>query len=256
MNREDRRLTVDWDDELLPVEEVSRQIGLRPVTIYRWCRQGRLSCLKLGKSWRIRRSALDAFLRRAEPSSTLVGQLNAFLTVPDQVLAVTETPRLLARLDAAFFQVAEISNGLLVKIYDPISDSHRALRHQLQLLGLDAERLEATDRLRWFPVSSPQETVPTLRQVLTEGAERDQPIWTAIDWVEGINLEAALQQQAALATLVADHPLVIMTGVVEPTVDTWPAVETQWRLLGSLRGVIRFARAGLVLSRVLPPPAA
>ncbi len=55
-----------WDDELLGAAEVARRLGVGLVTVYRWCRQGRLTCFKLGKAWRIRRSALEAFLRRAE----------------------------------------------------------------------------------------------------------------------------------------------------------------------------------------------
>ena len=40
---------------------------------------------------------------------------------------------------------------------------------------------------------------------------------------------------------------------VESAVKTWPPAQEQWRLLGALRGVIRFAHAGLMLSRVPPP---
>ena len=50
--------------ELLGVDDVSEYLGVGPVTVYRWCREGRLPGLKVGKSWRIRREALDEFLRR------------------------------------------------------------------------------------------------------------------------------------------------------------------------------------------------
>ena len=145
------------DDELLGVEAVARALGVRPVTVYRWCRQGRLPCLKPGKAWRVRRSALAAFLR-----------------------------------------------GFL-------SD---------------------------------------------EAAGDEQPVWVGLDWAEEVGLDGALRQQAELAELVAAHPVVATTGVVEPAAATWPPAEQQWRLLRSVRGVVRFARAGLVLSRVVPPPAA
>jgi excisionase family DNA binding protein len=235
---------------------VARRLGVEPVTIYRWCRQGRLTCLKPGKEWRIRRSALEAFLRRAETPRTLAAHLGAFLTQPDQVLAVAETPTLLTRLDAAFFHVAEATDGLLIKIYDPHADSHRTLRQQLQRQGLDAEGLEATGRLRWCPVAEPAAGVAALRQCLEAAADGERTVWATIDWGEDTDLDAALEQQAALAGLVATHPLVVLTGVAEPAVDTWPTAADQWRLLGSLRGVVRLGRVGLVLSRVLPPPAA
>ena len=126
------------DDELLSAAAVAQHLGVEPVTVYRWCRQGRLTCLKPGKEWRIRRSAVEAFLRRAETPRTLAAHLGAFLTLPDQVLAVAETPTLLARLDAAFFEVAEAKGGVLIKIYDPHASSHRAcslLRKQVRARG-------------------------------------------------------------------------------------------------------------------------
>ena len=58
-------------------------------------------------------------------------------------LAVAEDATLLARLDAAFFQVAEAHDGLLVKVYDPTVLSREGLREGLRRDGLDIERLEA-----------------------------------------------------------------------------------------------------------------
>ncbi len=69
-------------DELLEVPQISRYLRVSDVTIYRWCREGRLPCLKLGNTWRIRRSALEDFLARGEHSATLVGQLRSFYRVP------------------------------------------------------------------------------------------------------------------------------------------------------------------------------
>jgi len=43
--------------ELLSADDVAQYLELEPVTIYRWCRDGPLPCMKLGKVWRIRRSA-------------------------------------------------------------------------------------------------------------------------------------------------------------------------------------------------------
>ncbi len=65
--------------ELLGVAEVADYLGVGTVTVYRWCREGRLPCLKVGKSWRIRGEALEDFLSRGERPATLVGQLRGFL---------------------------------------------------------------------------------------------------------------------------------------------------------------------------------
>lgn len=56
---------VETAREFLNVAEVAEVLGLRPVTIYRWCRAGRLASVKIGKEWRIRRTALDDLLGRS-----------------------------------------------------------------------------------------------------------------------------------------------------------------------------------------------
>src|SRR5829696_2430319 len=69
-------------DELLDTEEVAEYLGVGQVTVYRWCREGSLPCLKIGRRWRVRREALAEFLRKSERSETLTGRLRAFLEVP------------------------------------------------------------------------------------------------------------------------------------------------------------------------------
>ena len=76
--------------ELLGAEEVARLLGVKESTIWRWCREGRLPCLKVGKHWRMRRGALEDLLREKERSTTLVGQMDSYLRVPDNVLAIAQ----------------------------------------------------------------------------------------------------------------------------------------------------------------------
>jgi excisionase family DNA binding protein len=247
---------VGQHEEFLSAETVAHVLGVDPVTVYRWCRQGRLPCLKPGKAWRIRRTALEAFLRRAERPRTLAAQLGAFLEVPDQVLAVAEDANFLTWLDAAFFQAGEARGGRLVKLYEPKHTSKRALAMGYQRHGLDAAPLEATGRLQWYPVAALEEAITVLRQVLAQQEGDERPLWVNMGWTHEISLETALRQQAELAELVTTAPLVVATGVVEPAAESWPPPHQQWQLLGSLRGVIRFSRVGLMLSRVAPPPTA
>jgi excisionase family DNA binding protein len=208
------------DEDLLSVEDVAGVLGVEPVTVYRWCRQGRLVCLKPGKSWRIRRSALEAFLRRSERPRTLSAHLGAFLELPDQVLAVAEDTTLLTRLDAAFFQAGEARGGMLVKLYEPQQTPRRTLAAAYQQHGLETEWLEAAGRLQWCPLAAPEEAITVLRQVLDQQEGEERPLWVTIDWTETIALETALRQQAELAELVAAHPMVVATGVVEPAAET------------------------------------
>src|ERR687897_3635664 len=102
---------------LLGAEEVAGLVGVKETTVYKWCKEGRLPCLKVGKHWRVRREALEDFLKSSERPITLVGQLDSFLRVPDNVLAIVQNVDILHRLDAAFFRVGEARGGLLVKFY-------------------------------------------------------------------------------------------------------------------------------------------
>src|SRR3712207_7067847 len=95
---------VSMKKDLLSVEEVAGYLGVGPVTIYRWCREGRLPCLKIGKSWRGRREALEEFLRRGERLATLGGGVRTFLEGTDNGIGVTQDLDLLQRLDADFFR--------------------------------------------------------------------------------------------------------------------------------------------------------
>jgi excisionase family DNA binding protein len=42
-------------EALLSTEEVAEYLGVGKVTVYRWCKEDRIPCLKVGKLWRVRR---------------------------------------------------------------------------------------------------------------------------------------------------------------------------------------------------------
>ena len=118
--------------DLLSVEDVAELMEVGKATIWRWCREGNLPCLKVGKHWRVRREALEDFLKRRERSTKLVGQLGSFFRVPDNVLAIIQTRDILRRLDAAFFRVGEARGGLLVKFYAGEDTSEEELHARLE----------------------------------------------------------------------------------------------------------------------------
>ena len=242
------------DDELLGVEAVARALDVQPVTIYRWCREGRLPCLKLGKTWRIRHSALVSFLQQAERRRTLVDHLAAFLTVPDQVVAIASDEELLARLDAAFFKVGEARGGLLVKFYGGESRPVAALRAGLQRNGLDVDRLEAEGRFRWSAEVDPaQGRAAALRQFLPGETATGRAVWASFNWTRQVDLATALGQQDELAAVVGAAPLVVKTAVLEEVADAWPPA-AQRHLRQSRRALVWVTPSGLVLSRAVPLP--
>ena len=55
-------------DRLLGVRSVAEHLMVSQGTVYRWCREGIMPCLKIGGSVRIRQSAVEDFLERSERS--------------------------------------------------------------------------------------------------------------------------------------------------------------------------------------------
>jgi excisionase family DNA binding protein len=203
------------------VSHIARYLRVSDVTVYRWCREGRLPCLKLGNSWRVRRSALEDFLARGEHSDTLVGQLRSFYRVPDNALASAQSTEMLHRLDAAFLRVGEARGGKLAKFCGPESGaSVEELRAEWVGARLDVERLEGEGRLRFVPEKD-EDHVEALRRYYEEEAGKGRAIWAAFDWVVGVDLEEALGRQRELTRYVADWQLVVQTSILEDDTDEW-----------------------------------
>src|SRR5919107_3886343 len=135
------------ETKLLAAADVAAMIGVKESTVYGWCSEGKLPCLKIGKHWRIRREVLEDFLKERERPRTLVGQLDSFLRVPDSVLAIAQNIDILHRLDAAFFRVGESRGGLLVKFYAGEEYSEEELLADFEQNGLQAGRLKRQGRL-------------------------------------------------------------------------------------------------------------
>lgn len=55
-------------DELLDVEKVAEELGVHVDTVRKWIREKQLRAVKLGRrgGYRVRRSALEEFLRKRE----------------------------------------------------------------------------------------------------------------------------------------------------------------------------------------------
>ncbi|HEV2743058.1 MAG TPA: helix-turn-helix domain-containing protein [Rubrobacter sp.] len=47
---------------LLSADEVAKRLGVDRANVWRWGREGRITCLKIGKLWRVRRESLEALL--------------------------------------------------------------------------------------------------------------------------------------------------------------------------------------------------
>ena len=243
------------EKELLSAEDVAEMIGVKESTVWRWCREGTLPCLKVGKHWRVRRKALEVFLRRSERPTTLLGQLRSFLGVPDNVLVIAQDLELLNRLDAAFFQVGEAHDGLLVKFYggeEPLEDE---LRAELERNGLEVGRLEREGSFLMRPEKDPLGSGRTdeLARLLKEVGEEGRTVWASFDWVMQVDLETALERQKGLTELVDERQLVVKTAALEEALEEWPATVLR-RALSSHSAIILAFKDGLSLSRATPMP--
>lgn len=237
------------ETELLGVEDVAGLMGVKESTVWRWCREGKLPCLKAGKHWRVRRTALEDFLKKSERPQTLVGQLSSFLRVPDNVLAIAQNRDILHRLDASFFRVGEAHDGLLVKFYGGEDKSEDELVSRFEANGLEAGRLRREGRLLMR-----SEEVPVggrgdqLVRIVEEEAGGGRAVWSSFDWAVDIELDAALEQQERLAELVDARQLVVKTAAIEEEIEEWSAAALV-RAQSSHSGTILASAGGLWLSR-------
>jgi excisionase family DNA binding protein len=243
------------EKELLGAGDVARLMGVKETTVWRWCREGRLSCLKVGKHWRIRREALEAFLEQSERPTTLVGQLSSFLRVPDNVLVIAQNLDILHRLDAAFFRIGEARGGLLVKFYGGEVHSGEELRADFEKNGLEVRRLEREGRFFMRPEEEPLDGREELiERFLQEKVGEGRTVWASFNWALQVDLDTALDQQERLSEIVDTRQLVVKTAAIEEVIDEWSAAELR-RAQSSHSATILATENGLSLGRGTPMPA-
>jgi excisionase family DNA binding protein len=242
--------------ELLAAAEVAELIGVKETTVYRWCSEGKLPCLKVGNHWCIRRGVLEDFLKESGRPRTLVGQLDSFLRVPDSVFAIAQNIDILHRLDAAFFQVGEARGGLLVKFYAGEEHSEEELLLDFEQNGLEAERLKQQGRLLMRAEEEPSSGSRwrQLAQLIEEkGGYEGRTVWASFDWVQPLELETALEQQRQLSELVDARKLVVKTAAIEEAIDEWRA--SQLRRVQSMHSAMIVAsEEQLLLAHATPMP--
>jgi excisionase family DNA binding protein len=243
------------DKELLRAADVARLIGVKETTVYRWCKEGELSCLKVGKHWRVRREALEDFLKKSERPRTLSGQLSSFLREPDSVLAIAQNRELLHRLDAAFFQVGESRGGLLVKFYAGEESPEEELLSDFERNGLEARRLKREGRLLMREEEGPlgDRREDALVGLIEEEAAEGSTVWASFNWVRPVVLEKAIEQQKRLAEVVDTRQLVVKTAALEEAIEEWTPSELR-RVQSAHSAIILASEGGLSMSRATPMP--
>lgn len=107
--------------DLLSAEEIAEYLGVNPVTVYRWCREGRLPCVRIGKFWRVRRQALEDFLERNERPSALGDQLRPLLNVLPAHVAVVDKTGTIVAVNEAWKTFAEANGGDPRKVVEGVN---------------------------------------------------------------------------------------------------------------------------------------
>jgi excisionase family DNA binding protein len=241
--------------QLLAAADVAELIGVKETTVYRWCKEGKLPCLKIGKHWRIRRGVLEDFLKQSERPRTLVEQLDSFLRVPDSVLAIAHNIEILHRLDAAFFRVGEARGGLLVKFYAGEEYSEGELLSDFEQKGLEAGRLKREGRLLMRAEEEPLggSRGEQLGGLIEEEDGEGRTVWASFNWVKPVQLQTALEQQRQLTELFDASQLVVKTAAIEEAIDEWSAPQLR-RVQSAHSAIILASEEGLSLSRATPMP--
>jgi excisionase family DNA binding protein len=239
----------------LGAEDVAKLVGVKETTVYKWCKEGKLPCLKVGKHWRIRRGDLEDFLKRSERPVTLAGQLGSFLQEPDSVLAIAQNIDILHRLDAAFFRVGQARGGLLVKFYAGEEYSEDELLASFEENGLEASRLKREGHLLMRTEEDPvgEGRGEALGRLLEEEGGEGRVVWASFNWVRPVDLDTALEQQNGLSELVDARHLVVKTAALEEAIDEWAPSELR-RVQAAHSAIILASEGGLSLSRATPMP--
>jgi excisionase family DNA binding protein len=252
---DEKRAARTPETELLGAEEVAGLVGVKETTVYKWCKEGKLPCLKVGKHWRVRRGDLEDFLKRSQHQVTLAGRLDSFLREPDSVMAIAQNIDILHRIDAAFFRVGESRGGLLVKFHGGEDNPEEYLLASFEQNGLEASRLKREGRLLMREEEGPlgDRRGETLARLLEEESEKGRTVWASFNWVRQVDLQTAFEQQKRLTELVDTRQLVVKTAALEEAIEEWTPSELR-RVQAAHSAIILASEDGLSLSRATPMP--
>lgn len=90
--------------ELLTVDEVAEILRTTQNTIYRWLRSGKISGVKIGKEWRIKKTTLDTMIENPVVVPARKNYLDKIGPEHDHVMVVTSSICDLYDLEADFFR--------------------------------------------------------------------------------------------------------------------------------------------------------
>lgn len=134
--------------QLLTVDEVATYLRVATNTVYRWCRDGKLTAIKMGKEWRVSRQDLETFVNARRTGKRVASLDNIFantLTAPEHVLVMMTDPDAVFKMEADFFTVGMRQGRQLYKgCWWQHPDD---VRERFAAYGLPVETLESDKKL-------------------------------------------------------------------------------------------------------------
>lgn len=111
-------------DDLVTVEQAAEQLNLHPKTVLRYIRDGRLPATRIGKSYRIARAKLDAFVGVPSGQSQAVAGARTTCIVDIPNVSVDGAERIATFLHAAAMTGNADTPPLhLETVFDPLAKS-------------------------------------------------------------------------------------------------------------------------------------
>jgi excisionase family DNA binding protein len=107
-------------EQLYTVEQAAQRLNLHPKTVLRLIHEGRLHGTRIGKSYRILRSHLDAFVGGSTPAAGAGQQTRVTIVVDLPDITIEKSSRLTTRLQAALTSQETPADPIhLDTAYDP-----------------------------------------------------------------------------------------------------------------------------------------
>jgi excisionase family DNA binding protein len=245
--------------DLMTIREVAEVLRVRPETLSRWAREGRLPAVKVGKEWRVRLADMERLLGRTVPRprvayapphppgsppepASLERDLLAFLRPRDRLLALGEDRSSLAAVQVAFWRLA-VSAGGPLRLLRPQRRT-KAARARLARAGIVGQAGDPEAVLTAADDSAAREAVSrTIRA--------DAGVWACFGALDDLapDPERAERHARALAAISLTGELVSLTGMLADRWQTWP-LGGRVRVLVAHRGLIYAAPGEVHFARI------
>lgn len=258
------------DNDLLTIREVARLLKIKPDTLYRWARKGRMEATKVGKEWRVTVGDIEKLVGRAIPRTPYPGveteaeeaelsvngartttlgsehierRLRNFLNPRDNIMVLASGKEDLVAFERSFWKVALQAGGPLLITIEP--GRAKAVRKALNDSGFNTRGLTRSGRLVLAEVQSLDDARRAMRIESGKGAT----VWTTFGMANSLAVprNLALEHAHELDAACVTNNAIIMSGWVINKKEWSPS--DIWKLEVAHRGLVRVWEGDALFSR-------